>query len=319
LARQLEVRVAAAEQARETLLQSGVDAVERILEARARFTVDFADRRLEGLERLGEILELSVEVFLALGLLLELIDRGEIHLTEPLDLAGKLGEAALPFGDIRLWRHFLVDLLQIELRGAELLEQRFAPHLQLLRRQAHVLQAGASLFHGALHLHAPLIQTAHARLGALERIASRAQRLLDLHALRERRLERLSQRFQRGLAVGKLTGELIAPLLKLLELAAQPVQPRSDRSERRAARFDLDGRRLRRFAIALRLRALVAEILTPLVALAFQVDARRLELRHGVQAFLQARTRLGERRRTALVVASQVLQLAADARDALGG
>ena len=79
----------AAEQPREALLQAGVDAIERVLEARARFAVDLADRRFERLERVGQILELPVQVFLALGLFLELVDRRQVHLAEPLDLAAR--------------------------------------------------------------------------------------------------------------------------------------------------------------------------------------------------------------------------------------
>ena len=78
----------AAEQAREALLQAGVDAIERVLETRARFAVDLADRGFQRLERVGQILELPIQVFLALGLFLELVDRRQIHLAESLDLAG---------------------------------------------------------------------------------------------------------------------------------------------------------------------------------------------------------------------------------------
>ena len=75
VAGQLQIRVAAAEQAREQLLDAGVDAVERFLEARARFLVDLADRAFERFERGGEIGQLRVEIGLALRLLVEFLDR----------------------------------------------------------------------------------------------------------------------------------------------------------------------------------------------------------------------------------------------------
>src|SRR5690606_37382217 len=119
----------AAEQPRETLLQSGVDAIERVLEARTRLAIDLADRRFQRFERFGEILELAIEVFLALGLFLELVDRSQIHLAEPLDLLRQLRERLLPCTDLRFRRHLLVEGRQIELRRLELFEQRLAPHL----------------------------------------------------------------------------------------------------------------------------------------------------------------------------------------------
>ena len=91
----------AAEQAREALLQAGIDAIERVLEARARFAVDLADRRFERLQRVGQILELPIEVFLALGLLLELVDRRQVDLAEALDLLRQVRERLFPRGHVR--------------------------------------------------------------------------------------------------------------------------------------------------------------------------------------------------------------------------
>src|ERR1700722_16553839 len=81
LAGQFEISMAAAEQAREFFLQSGVDAIERILKSRAGFAIDFAHRRLERFQRIGQVLALPIQVLFALGLFLEFADRREIDLT----------------------------------------------------------------------------------------------------------------------------------------------------------------------------------------------------------------------------------------------
>jgi hypothetical protein len=175
--------VAAAEQAREALLQAGVDAVERVLEARACLAIDLADRCFEGFERVGEILELPVQVFLALGLFLELVDRRQVHRAEALDLAGDFREVRLPRRDVRLRRHLLVDRREIELRRLELLEQRFAPDLQLLRRHAYVFEACTCDFDRRFGIDAPLIERAHASFRILDRGTSAGELLLDLHSL----------------------------------------------------------------------------------------------------------------------------------------
>jgi hypothetical protein len=76
----------AAEEAREQLLDARVDAIECFLEALARFLVDLADRAFERFERGREVGELRVEVGLALGLLVEFLDRREVDGLEPPDL-----------------------------------------------------------------------------------------------------------------------------------------------------------------------------------------------------------------------------------------
>src|SRR6185437_7433485 len=66
LADQLEVGVPAAEEPRKPLLEAGVDALESLLEARARLLVDAPHRLLQRLERRSQISELPIEVLLAL-------------------------------------------------------------------------------------------------------------------------------------------------------------------------------------------------------------------------------------------------------------
>src|SRR5690606_8341314 len=85
LAVELEIGVSAAEQAREKAPQTLVRLLVSVLELRTRLTIDLADGFLEGLERLGEIVKLRVEVGLALGLLLELVDCGQVDRAAPLN------------------------------------------------------------------------------------------------------------------------------------------------------------------------------------------------------------------------------------------
>jgi hypothetical protein len=88
--------MAAAEQPRKFLLEAGIHPIERVLKARARLAIDFAHRGLERLQRVGQILALAVQIFLALRLLLEFADRGEVDLAQALDLALGLLELSLP-------------------------------------------------------------------------------------------------------------------------------------------------------------------------------------------------------------------------------
>jgi hypothetical protein len=71
---QFQIGRTAAEESRKLVLESAVDAVKRVLEARARLAVDLADRLLERVQCIGQVGELPIQVFLAFGLLLELVD-----------------------------------------------------------------------------------------------------------------------------------------------------------------------------------------------------------------------------------------------------
>src|SRR4029077_10860453 len=102
LAHELEIGVSAAKEPWELLAQAGVDALEGVLEARARLAIDTPHRFGEGIERRGEIGELAIEVLLALALVAQLIDRGEIDRTEPLGVGAGLGELLLPGKNIRI-------------------------------------------------------------------------------------------------------------------------------------------------------------------------------------------------------------------------
>src|SRR6185436_1242965 len=319
LAGQLQVSVTAAEQFREALLQTGIDAVERVLEARARLAVDLADRRFERFERVGQILELAVQVFLALGLVLELVDGREVHLPEALDLAGDFREIRLPGGHVRFRRHLLIHRGELELRSFELLQQRLAPDLELLRRHAHVFETGTRDLDCTFRVDAALIERAHASFSSLDCRTSTGELLLDLHPPLQRFFQRCRQRLQRCFAFCQLARQLVAPLLQLFELIAQPLEACRNRLQRRALRLDLDRHFLRTIAIGLRLRALERQVLAQLFTLLLQLDARGLELRHLVDAFLQSLTCFRDGAGTALVIPLQFLGLGADALHSFGG
>src|SRR5271155_2772607 len=143
LARELEVGMAAAEQAREFLLEACIDLLEGILEACAGLAIDLAHGRLQGLQRVGQILALPVEVFLALGLLLELADGREIHLAQALDLALGLLQLRFPARDRGLRREPADQDGELEMSRRELLPDALAAHAHLRCRRSRLVQAGA--------------------------------------------------------------------------------------------------------------------------------------------------------------------------------
>ena len=229
LADELEVRHAAAEQARELLLQAGVDPIERFLEAAARLAVDLADRFLERGQRVRQVGELAVEVFLALGLFLEFIDGREVDLAEPLDLLARLGEALLPGGDVRLRHETRSDVRQLEARRRELLEQRLAAQAQLLNRELHVLEQVAGVLDRSLRGEALLVEVPQAGIDLLEGSPRRAELFLDDDALLQRPLESLlGLRFVR-LACGELRVEVGAARLEVRDLAVEAGEAREQR------------------------------------------------------------------------------------------
>src|SRR4029079_13134061 len=69
-----DVAASAAEEQGERLVEVGADGFEGLDEALARGPVDAADRLLEGLDRVGEVLLLLLEERVALLELLELLD-----------------------------------------------------------------------------------------------------------------------------------------------------------------------------------------------------------------------------------------------------
>ena len=88
---------------------------------------------------LGEVRELAVEVFLALGLLLQLVDGGEVHLAELLDVRLHALQRVFPDGHAGVGGQALLDLRQLEARGGELLRDGLATHARFLRGELALL------------------------------------------------------------------------------------------------------------------------------------------------------------------------------------
>src|ERR1700680_4958332 len=89
---ELKVGMAAAEELGKLLLQARVDALERLFEARARLPINATHRLLERDQRVGQISVLAVKIVLALRLLFQLINSGEIDLTQLLDVEAHFRE-----------------------------------------------------------------------------------------------------------------------------------------------------------------------------------------------------------------------------------
>ncbi len=205
---QLQVSRAAPEQARELLLEARVDAVERVLETRSGLAIDLADRLVEGVERLGEVSELPIEVFLALGLLGQLLDGGKVDRAEPLDLSRDLGERRFPGGCTRLGRDLRPDVVELEPRGRELLEHRVAPQLGLLHREADLLEGLARGVDGRLVPEAFLLELTHPGIGLVQRPPRLGQFLLYRKPELQLALQRLLELGDRRFALGQLRLDL---------------------------------------------------------------------------------------------------------------
>ena len=132
-------------------------------------------------------------------------------------------------------------------------------------------------------------------------------------------LELRAQYFERTFAFGELSCELVTTQLQLLELVPQTLEAGRDRVECRALGFHRDRNMLRAVAIALRLLTLEAQILTQAVALLFELHARRFELRHLLEAFLEASTCGGDGILCALLIGLQLRGLRLDLASTLRG
>ena len=93
--REPELGPTATEETGEDLLEALVHRVVGLLEQALALAVHLLDRLIELPERVLEVLLLRAEVLEALGLLVVLLDRGEVDLTHPLDEPGELVDAGL--------------------------------------------------------------------------------------------------------------------------------------------------------------------------------------------------------------------------------
>ena len=164
LAVHLEVGVAAAEQARKEPPQTLIGFLESLLESRARFAVDLADRVLERLERFGQVGELRVEILLAFRLFLELVDGGQVDSAEPLEPALELLERVVPHDFRRVRRQAERDLVEQEARRRELLAHGFRADLRFARGEAHVVGQLAKLVYDLLVLFTLLLGITQLRI-----------------------------------------------------------------------------------------------------------------------------------------------------------
>src|SRR6202034_73395 len=185
----LEVGVSASEQAGKFLLETGIDLVEGLLEARPRLAIDLAHRRLERLQRVGQVLTLTVEVFLALGLLLELADGRKIDLPQALDFSLGLLQIGLPGLRGRLGRERSEERGQIDRSGRELLGDALAPYAHLLGGETCIVQCGTRRLDALVEGSLLALALAQQGIEILACDAGCMQFALDLRARLERALE----------------------------------------------------------------------------------------------------------------------------------
>ncbi len=89
---------------------------------------------------------LPIEIFLALGLLLELVDRRQVDLAQPLDLLAGFARAAAPSRRrVASSARPAVVCARSSTRRRKLLEQRLAADLELLHREPHAVELLARL------------------------------------------------------------------------------------------------------------------------------------------------------------------------------
>src|SRR5579863_182751 len=287
VAHELEVRVPAAEEPRKALLQTGVDALESLLEARARLLVAAPHRLLDGVERGGQVVELPIQVLLALGLLLELVDRGEVDLAEPLDARARLGEPVLPCRDRRIGREGLLHFRELEARLRELLGERLAPDTVLLRGEPRRLHGFPRLADPTLGEHTLLIEHTQRRVGFLQRAASRCELRLGLEPPGESFVEALRERVDRGIAAGELRFQRLALLLELPTLLDHASEADLHRRFGRAARLDADEEVARGDLRHLSARTRPGKRFAAHLALAFELFAPQIEIRADHEALLE--------------------------------
>src|SRR6185312_14273816 len=292
---ELEVGMPASEEPREFLLEAGVDLLERLVEPRPGLLVDAAHRVLERRKSIREVLELPIEVLLALAVLRELVDRREIDLAELPDRGASLGEPLLPGERIGIGGESLLDLLEREPRRRELLRERLAAHSNLLRAQACLLHGRARLEHALLGAHALLIEHAQLRVGPLELAPGGRKLALHVQPACEQLLETPFELANGSVTACELALELGAALLELCALLDHAFERDGHRALARAARLAADQQTPRGELRGLRVRASTRNRLAALLALAFEVRAPRIEVREKRASTLVRAVRPSER------------------------
>ena len=111
----------------------------KVSSKRVRVSLSILLHRLfERGERGGHVGELPVEVFLALARFLELVDGGEIHLAQLLEVGARVVQRLFPGRHRGIGRETRENFGEVEARGGELLDDAFATHARFLRLQARL-------------------------------------------------------------------------------------------------------------------------------------------------------------------------------------
>ncbi|KGD44404.1 hypothetical protein DO72_5716 [Burkholderia pseudomallei] len=208
VARHDELRLPAAEQAREQIAEMAVHFVEGRLQERARFLVDLADRVLERLDRVRQIGRLRIEEHLALARGRELVERRHVDRAERVDRVVDPRDLALQVRRLHVRHELFLQRGLVDLGRRELLGELLARHTRRLLLQLQLGDAIAQRLQRALGGEPRLVGRAQLRREIVELRARGAERLL----LRRAHFERVLQAGVRGLLVDRL--ELRARILQ---------------------------------------------------------------------------------------------------------
>ena len=223
---------------------------------------------------------MAVEVILALRLLLQFIDRGEIDLAELLDVAAHLGEHLLPLGHVGRRLQVLQDVGEHELRGRKLLGDATRGERGFLRQQA----APASIAVRASNTRCSAATRCSSKPRSCASASSRALRRVcklrfHLQALRQRRCELLFQLQNRCIAACQLALELAAARCQAARVArTMRCKPITIEFSRRAQRFAANQQIARSKLRGLCGGARRSECLARLIAVALQLRLLRIKL-----------------------------------------
>ena len=218
---------------REFVLQSAVDAVEGVLETGSRLAVDLADGLLERVQGIRKVGELPVEVLLALGLLLQLVDRRQVDGAETLDPFGDFHELLIPREDGRILGERGRHPLEIELGRRKLLDQRLAADTRLLHAETDLRERRARGFRSAFRFLPHQVQVAHDRVRFLDGPPRVAEFALNRQPLFQEGLQLAFELRERRLALRELALEVRAAFQQLARLIARPLEARAQGGERR--------------------------------------------------------------------------------------
>ena len=240
LFRDFEIGVAAAEQTRKFLLQSGIHPIEGVLETRPRLAIDLAHRRFERLQRIGQILALAVQVLLALRLFLELADGRQVHLPQRSIFPLVSSSCRFPgFHALASAASPAPASSKTEARGRQLFGDALAAYAHLLRGKPGLVQRGTCRFDPLLDRGLVRLALTQQRVQFLAGDARGMQLAFHLRARRERPAPDppAARRAEHRRRV-QLPQELVAARRGILQLLAQPFERRLQAGEACEVRRD---------------------------------------------------------------------------------